>query len=68
MTIELNKQQAQPVPCGGLPVRTNLHAGLAWNDLDDQVQALWDKLTNAVSGDSSSTTSTTCTTPSTPAA
>ena len=35
---------------GGLPVRTNLRAGLAWDDLDDKAQELFGKLTNAVSG------------------
>lgn len=35
---------------GGLPVRTNLRAGLAWDDLDDKAQELFSKLTNAVSG------------------
>jgi hypothetical protein len=34
---------------GGLRVRTNLRAGLAWDDLDDQAKALWGKLTGAVS-------------------
>jgi hypothetical protein len=46
---------------GGLAVRTNLRAGLAWDDLDDQAAALWDKLTGAVSAlttDSSTTTAT----------
>jgi len=33
-------------PVGGLPVRTNLRAGLAWDDLDDQASALWSKLTS----------------------
>ena len=35
---------------GGLPVRTNLRAGLAWDDLDDKAQELFGKLSNAVSG------------------
>ena len=39
----------QPLIRGGLPVRTNLRAGLAWDDLDDQAAALWGKLTGAVS-------------------
>lgn len=34
---------------GGLSVRTDLRAGLAWDDLDDQAQTLWNNLTNAVS-------------------
>ena len=45
----------------GLPVRTNLRAGLAWDDLDDQAAALWGKLTSAVSSlttDSSTPTTT----------
>ncbi|MEZ4860197.1 MAG: hypothetical protein R3C14_02765 [Caldilineaceae bacterium] len=48
----VNKQlQAtqQPVHRNGLPVRTNLRAGLAWDDLDDQAKALWNQLTSAVS-------------------
>lgn len=50
---------------GGLAVRTNLRAGLAWDDLDDQAAALWSKLTSAVSGAVSSVTdSATSTTPS----
>ncbi|MFZ4657042.1 MAG: hypothetical protein ACOYNY_08525 [Caldilineaceae bacterium] len=40
--------QQQPLPHGGLPVRTTLRAGLAWDDLDDQAQARWDKLTKTV--------------------
>jgi len=35
---------------GGLPVRTNLRAGLAWDDLDDKAQELLNNLTNALSG------------------
>ena len=48
----VNKQPItakQPLIGGGLPVRTNLRAGLAWDDLDDQAKALWGKLTSAVS-------------------
>lgn len=37
-------------PTGGLAVRTDLRAGLAWDDLDDKAQALWNSLTKAVSG------------------
>jgi hypothetical protein len=48
---------------GGLRVRTNLRAGLAWDDLDDQAKSLWDSLTgaisNAVSAVTGSTTGTT---------
>jgi hypothetical protein len=44
---------------GGPAVRTDLRAGLAWDELDDQAAALWGKLTDAVSSlttDSSTTT------------
>jgi hypothetical protein len=48
-----------------LPVRTNLRAGLAWDDLDDQAKALWNSLTGAVSNAANSVTgSTTSTTTS----
>jgi hypothetical protein len=33
-----------------LRVRTNLRAGLAWDDLDDKASEWWNKLTSAVSG------------------
>lgn len=35
-------------PRSGLPIRTDLRAGLAWDDLDDQAQSLWNSLTSAV--------------------
>ncbi len=35
---------------GGLPVRTNLRAGLAWDDLDDQAISLFNQLKDAVAG------------------
>jgi hypothetical protein len=47
---------------GGLPVRTNLRAGLAWDDIDDQAKDLWGKLTSAVSGAVNSVTGNTTTT------
>ena len=34
---------------GGLTVRTDLRAGLAWDDLDDKAQELWGNLTDAMS-------------------
>lgn len=43
-------------PSDGLAVRTNLRAGLAWDDLDDQAAALWGKLTSAVSNATSALT------------
>lgn len=50
---------------GGLPVRTNLRAGLAWDDLDDQAKSLWNSLTGAISGAVNSVTGgETTTTPS----
>jgi hypothetical protein len=59
-------EQTQPVILGGLPVRSHLRAGLAWDDIDDQAKALWGKLTTAVSGATSGTPSTATT--STPSA
>ncbi len=41
---------------GGLPVRTNLRAGLAWDDLDDKAKDLWNSLTGAVSNATSALT------------
>lgn len=35
---------------GGLRMRTDLRAGLSWDDLDDQAQQLLGNLTNALSG------------------
>lgn len=32
---------------GGLRMRTDLRAGLAWDDLDDQAKELWSNLTSA---------------------
>lgn len=56
----LDHQPTTPVT-GGLAVRTNLRAGLAWDDLDDQAKALWDKLTNALSALTTSSDTTTTT-------
>ncbi|MFN8495344.1 MAG: hypothetical protein U0350_47540 [Caldilineaceae bacterium] len=39
----------KPVAAPRLAVRTNLRAGLAWGDLDEQAKALYDKITGAVS-------------------
>jgi len=43
---------------GGLSVRTDLRAGLSWDELDSQAQELWNNLTNTISnvtgGDTSS--------------
>lgn len=36
-------------PAGGLAVRTDLRAGLAWDDLDDQAKNLWNQISSAVS-------------------
>lgn len=55
--------QTQPMSLGGLPVRSHLRAGLAWDDIDDQAKALWGKLTGAISSATSSTPSTASTTP-----
>lgn len=53
---------------GGLPVRTNLRAGLAWDDLDDQAAAWWNKLSSAVSNAAGTLTATTGSDASKPAA
>ena len=42
-------RQSPAIVAGGLAVRTNLRAGLAWDDLDDQAKDLWNQLTSAVS-------------------
>lgn len=34
---------------GGLRMRTDLRAGLAWDDLDDKAQELWSNLTASLS-------------------
>ena len=53
------RTERTPAPAAGLPVRTDLRAGLAWDDLDDQAKSLWNQLstavTNLVSGDSGTT-------------
>ncbi len=58
-------EYAVNAPSGGLAVRTNLRAGLAWNDLDDKAKEIWSSLTGAVSNATPSITgSTTSTTTS----
>jgi hypothetical protein len=50
----ISNTQGQPSAAlpvfGGLPVRTNLRAGLAWDDLDDQAISLFNQLKEAVAG------------------
>jgi hypothetical protein len=45
-----NQQATAPIVQGGLAVRTNLRAGLAWDDLDDQAISLFNQLKDAVAG------------------
>lgn len=52
------QQVAAPVMQGGLAVRTNLRAGLAWDDLDDQAIALFNQVKDAVSGAAQTVTDT----------
>ena len=63
MTPNFAEQQPtkfeQPETLGGLPVRTDLRAGLAWDDLDDQAASLWNQLTSAVSSAVSNVTGST---------
>lgn len=53
--MQTNKMHVQPtaqqpgVP-GGVPVRTNLHAGLSWEELEQQLGSLWEQMSAAVSG------------------
>lgn len=57
-------EQTQRVHLSGLPVRTDLRAGSALDDLNNQAKELWNKLTNAVSNATSAVTGgTTNTTP-----
>jgi hypothetical protein len=42
---------------GGLPVRTDLRAGLAWDELDDKAVEWWNQLSSAVSNAVSNVTS-----------
>ncbi|MCB0107631.1 MAG: hypothetical protein KDE53_17040 [Caldilineaceae bacterium] len=51
MTNDNRLDKREPArPTGGLAIRTDLRAGLAWDDLDDKAQKLWGSLTSAVSG------------------
>ncbi len=51
VTSNVQGQQATaPAMQGGLAVRTNLRAGLAWDDLDDQAISLFNQLKGAVAG------------------
>lgn len=65
MTVKFDSKQPmnteQTEVLGGLPVRTDLRAGLAWDELDDQAIALWNKLSSAVSNAASSLSSSTTT-------
>ena len=58
-------QQNRSVSVKGLAVRTNLRAGLAWDDLDDKAKELWNSLTNAVSNATSALTNSSTNTPPT---
>ena len=50
-TINAQERRSDaPVVQGGLAVRTNLRAGLAWDDLDDQAISLFNQLKDAVAG------------------
>ncbi len=63
--LEHQNQSTDPklAVLGGLPVRTNLRAGLALDDLDDKAKELWGKLTSAVSGATSAAPTAATTTP-----
>lgn len=42
------QQTKQTEVTGGLPVRTNVRAGLTMDDVTNQAQSLWNQLTQAV--------------------
>ncbi|MFM7173180.1 MAG: hypothetical protein ACKO4U_09130 [Caldilinea sp.] len=53
--MQNNKMYAQPAAqqpgvTGGVPVRTNLHAGLSWEELEQQLGSLWEQVSATVSG------------------
>lgn len=56
-TSQLPAEHNVTTPVGGLTVRTDLRAGLAWDDLDDKAQELWGNLTNTISNLTSGTES-----------
>ncbi|MCB0087812.1 MAG: hypothetical protein KDE54_07855 [Caldilineaceae bacterium] len=51
-TAKSKQQPARRIhtQAGGLAIRTDLRAGLAWDDLDDQAQELWSNLASSLSG------------------
>lgn len=49
LTVTKRPNNAVRSLTGGLPVRTGLRAGLAWDDLDDKAKALLNSLTSSVS-------------------
>jgi hypothetical protein len=55
------ERQPTAVVAGGLAVRTDLRAGFAWDDLNGQAKAMWDKLTNTVSALTTNSDTTTAT-------
>lgn len=59
MAVTVHKQlgEKKPLALGGLPVRTDLRAGLTLEDLDNKVEELWNKLTSSLSGTESTTPS-----------
>ncbi len=47
--IEPTAQNRLPV-VSGVPIRTDLRAGLAWDDLDNEAKQLWSNLSNTLRG------------------
>lgn len=60
MTTSYHHGQHTPAPQAtatkGFPVRTNLRAGLAWDDMDDEAKELWNKLSCTVANATNSLT------------
>ena len=48
--IEIRQASEQTIVSGGLSVRTDLRAGLSWEETQQQISDLWGQLSNAVSG------------------
>ena len=49
-TLQPQNERLPRTPLGGLPIRTDLRAGFAWDDLDDQAKSLLSRLADAAGG------------------
>ena len=46
--IDHSQRDEAIAPVAGLPIRTDICAGLAWDDVGDKAQELWGNLSGAV--------------------